>query len=343
MKLVTFEIKTPVGGFTRIGDFSSDRIIDLNSAYVCYLHYNKSEEDIYSIANSIIPSDMIAFLKFGELSREAAKKAVEFVNSRRRKGEELKGPNDEKITFKRDEVKLLAPIPRPNTLRDYMGFKKHLETALKKRGKTIPKIWYEIPIYHKGNPNMIAGPDDPILWPSYTKKLDYELELGMYIGKKGVDIPKKRATEYIAGYTIFNDISARDRQMLEMEVNMGPAKGKDFNNSNIMGPCLVTADEIHSNIRNLKMIAKVNEELTCMGNSGDMYWTWEEIIEYCSQDEILYPGEFFGSGTVGGGCGAEIDKWIKPGDIIEMEIEGIGILRNKVVKTKDTKLWRGKY
>ncbi len=343
MKLVTFEIKTPVGCLTRIGEFSSDRIIDLNFAYIYYLHNKKSEEDIYSNANSTIPSDMITFLKFGSSAKEAAEKAVEFVNSRMRKGEELMGPKDEKITFKRDEVKLLAPIPRPNTLRDYMGFKKHLETALKKRGKTIPKIWYKIPIYHKGNPNMIAGPDDPILWPSYTNKLDYELELGMYIGKKGVDISKKRATEYIAGYTIFNDISARDRQMLEMEVNIGPAKGKDFNNSNIMGPCLVTADEIHPNIRNLKMVAKVNGEITCVGNSGDMYWTWEEIIEYCSQDETLYPGEFFGSGTVGGGCGAEIDKWIKPGDIVEMEIEGIGVIRNKVIKTKSTKLWRGKY
>jgi 2-keto-4-pentenoate hydratase/2-oxohepta-3-ene-1,7-dioic acid hydratase in catechol pathway len=343
MKLVTFEIKKPVCGLTRIGEFSSDRIIDLNSAYIYYLHNKKSEEDIYSIANSTIPSDMITFLKFGSSAKEAAEKAVEFVNSRIRKREELMGPKDEKIAFKRDEVKLLAPIPRPNTLRDYMGFKTHLETALKKRGKTIPKIWYEIPIYHKGNPNMVAGPDDPILWPSYTNKLDYELELGMYIGKEGVDISKKRAAEYIAGYTIFNDISARDRQMLEMEVNVGPAKGKDFNNSNIMGPCLVTADEIHSNIRNLKMVAKVNEEVTCIGNSGDMYWAWEEIIEYCSQDETLYPGEFFGSGTVGGGCGAEIDKWIKPGDIIEMEIEGIGVLRNKVVKAKNTKLWRGKY
>ena len=119
----------------------------------------------------------------------------------------------------------------------------------------------------------------------------------MYIGKKGTNISKKKATEHIAGYTIFDDISARDRQMAEMEVSMGPAKGKDFNNSNIMGPCLVTTDELHSKIKNLKMIARINGEITCEGNSGDMYWRWEEMIEYCSQDETLYPGEFFGSGT----------------------------------------------
>lgn len=343
MKLVTFEINTILGKFTKIGAILLDQIVDLNLAYALYLFNVKSEDDAYRIANFTIPSDMVKYLTYGKPTMEASKKALEYVHAQLKKGDDLKGPNGEKINYARKEVKLLAPIPRPNTLRDFMGFKKHLETGLKKRGKTIPKIWYEIPIYHKGNPNMIAGPDDPILWPSYTNKLDYEFELGMYIGKKGVDIPKERAAEYIAGYTIFNDISARDRQMLEMEVNIGPAKGKDFNNSNIMGPCLVTVDEIHSSIRNLKMVAKINEEVTCVGDSGDMYWTWEEIIEYCSQDETFYPGEFFGSGTVGGGCGAEIDKWIKPGDIIEMEIEGIGVLRNKVVKDKNTKLWRGKY
>lgn len=343
MKLVTFEIKTPVGGLTRIGDFSSDRIIDLNFAYIYYLHNKKSEEDIYSIANSTIPSDMITFLKLGSSAKEAAEKGVEFVNSRIRDGEELRGPNDEKIAFKREEVKLLAPIPRPNTLKDFMGFLKHLESGLKKRGKEVPKIFYEIPIYHKCNPNMVAGPDDPILWPSYTKKLDYELEFGMCIGKRGVDISKEKAKDYIAGYTIFNDISARDRQMLEMEVGVGPAKGKDFDNGYIIGPCLVTADELQSKINNLKMIARINGEVVSEGNTRDMAWTWEEIIEYCSQDETIHPGELWGSGTVGGGCAMENDKWIKPGDIVEMEMEGIGIIRNEVVKVRDTKLWRGKY
>ena len=118
---------------------------------------------------------------------------------------------------------------------------------------------------------MAAGSDVPSLWPSYTNRLDYELELGMYIGKQGIDIPKKRASEYIAGYTIFNDMSARDRQILETELNMGPGNGKDFINSNIMGPCLVTTDELHPKIRNLKMTVKINDDVTCVGNSRDMY------------------------------------------------------------------------
>lgn len=332
MRLVTFQVKNPIGIFTRIGCLSSNLIIDLNSSYASYLHYEKSEDDVYNLANASIPSDMVQFLNLGSTSNEAAKKGKEFIEKRLRKNEELEGPQSEQTTYRREEIRLLAPVPRPKSIRDFMGFEKHLETALKKRGKTIPKIWYEIPIYHKGNPNTVAGPDDPILWPSYTEKLDYELELGMYIGKKGTDISKKTAHEHIAGYTIFNDISARDRQMAEMEVGMGPAKGKDFNNSNLMGPCFVTSDELHVKIRNLKMIARINGEITCEGNSGDMYWTWENMIEYCSQDETLYPGEFFGSGTVGGGCGSELDKWVKPGDIVELEIEDIGILKNKIIR-----------
>ena len=337
MKLVTFQVKNPIGIFNRIGCLSSNCIIDLNSAYASYLHYERSEEDIYTLANASIPSDMVQFLHLGSTSNKASKMGKEFVERGLRRNEQLEGPKSEQITYRKDEISLLAPIPRPKSIRDFMGFEKHLETALKKRGKTIPKIWYEIPIYHKGNPNTVAGPDDPILWPSYTEKLDYELELGMYIGKKGTNISKKKATEHIAGYTIFDDISARDRQMAEMEVSMGPAKGKDFNNSNIMGPCLVTSDELHSKIKNLKMIARINGKITCEGNSGDMYWTWEDMIKYCSQDETLYPGEFFGSGTVGGGCGAEFDKWVKPGDRVELEIEGIGILKNKIIRNSENK------
>ncbi len=343
MKLVTFEVKTQVGPLVKVGALSSSRIVDLKSAYASYLRYEKSEEDACAIANITIPSDMIEYLTLGSIAREASKKALEFVSVKLKKEDKSKVFGGEKITYIREEVKLLAPVPRPRSIRDFMGFKKHLDSAVKKHGIPFPKTWYEIPIYHKGNPNTVAGPDDPILWPSYTKKLDYELEFGIYIGKKGTDISKKRAAEYIAGYTIFNDISARDRQFLEMEVRMGPAKGKDFNNSNIMGPCLVTVDELYKRNRDLKMIARINGEVTCEGNSGDMYWTWEEIIEYCSQDETLHPGEFFGSGTVGGECGAEIDKWIKPGDVIELEMEGIGVLRNKVVRIKDTGLWKGKY
>jgi 2-keto-4-pentenoate hydratase/2-oxohepta-3-ene-1,7-dioic acid hydratase in catechol pathway len=343
LKLVTFEVKTPVGIFTRIGTLSFDRIVDLRTAYTSYLFYDKAEDEAYNLAEFTIPLDMVEYLKRGDFAREASRKALDYVEASLKKESILKGPNDERITYSRQEVKLLAPVPKPTHMRDFMGFLKHYETMRKRRGETVSQIFYDIPIYHKCNTNLIAGPDDPILWPSYTNKLDYEFEYAMYIGKKGTDIPSSKAAEYIAGYTILNDLSARDRQRTDMESHMGPAKGKDFNNGYIMGPCLVTADELHNRIRNLRMTAKINDKIVTDGNTGTMQFTWEEIIEYCSQDETLYPGEVFGSGTVGGGCGSENDQWIKPGDIVEFEIEGIGVLRNKVVKTKDTKLWKGKY
>jgi 2-keto-4-pentenoate hydratase/2-oxohepta-3-ene-1,7-dioic acid hydratase in catechol pathway len=168
-------------------------------------------------------------------------------------------------------------------------------------------------------------------WPSYTERLDYELEFGCYIAKRGKDIPRSRAREHIFGYTIFNDFSARDEQTREMAGQLGPGKGKDFDNGNAMGPCLVTADEIGDPYR-LEMIARVNGEEWGRGNSRDMHWKFEDCIAHASRSETLHPGEFFGSGTVGNGCGLEQLRFLKPGDLVELEVEGIGILRNRVVK-----------
>jgi 2-keto-4-pentenoate hydratase/2-oxohepta-3-ene-1,7-dioic acid hydratase in catechol pathway len=158
--------------------------------------------------------------------------------------------------------------------------------------------------------------------------LDYELEIAVCIGKYGKNISSDKAAEYIAGYTIFNDISARDIQAKEMELRLGPSKGKNFENANIMGPCLVTPDEL--DVNNLRMMARINNEVWSDGNSRDMYFKFPDLIAYLSKDEPIYPGEFICSGTVGSGCGLEHGKWLKPGDVVELEIEGIGILKNKV-------------
>ena len=168
------------------------------------------------------------------------------------------------------------------------------------------------------------------MWPSYTKKLDYELEFGIYIGKEGKNIKADDAPEYIAGYTIFNDVSARDVLQEEVSMFLGPAKGKGLDTGNVMGPCLVTPDEL--DISDLQMIARINGETWSEGSTSDMYWSFPKIIEYISRSETLYPVDFIGSGTVANGCGDELDRWIQPGDIIELEVEGIGILRNAVVK-----------
>lgn len=332
MKLLTFTVATPVGAFKRIGVLiRGDKILDLTLGYGSYLHRKTGAIDQLKIAEAALPADMIRFLSGGEACKEAALKTIDFANSLLDKGDFLHGPEMEKLLYNFDEVKLCAPLPRPNTIRDFMTFAKHARQASKALGLSTRETLHEIPVYYKGNPCTVIGHTDDIIWPKYTEKLDYELEFGIYIGRKGKDIAKKDAHRYIAGYTIFNDVSARDRQAKEMQLMLGPGKGKDFDTSNVMGPYLVTPDEI-KNPANLNMVARINGEVWSRGNSSDMGFSFADMIAYVSEDETLYPGDFLGSGTVGGGCGAELDKWLKPGDIIELEVEGIGVLRNKVVK-----------
>ncbi len=323
MKLVTFEISTVLGRVQRIGALKEDRIIiDLNFAYSCYLATKYDTKRAREIASVILPPDMIGFFNSGKEGREAAELAVDFATHHLAKGVSL-GHDGERLIFFIDEVKLKAPVPRPNSIRDYLAFEGHASFSGQRE---LAEAWYQMPVCYKGNPDTVIGPEDTIPWPSYTDWLDYELEYGIYIGKKGKNIPREQATEYIAGYTIFNDVSARDIQALEMTARLGPAKGKDF--CSVMGPCLVTPDEIDPS--NLRMIARINGEAWSEGNSGTSYWTWAHIIEFASWEETLQPGDFLGSGTVERGCGAELNRRLKPGDIIELEVEGIGILRNRV-------------
>jgi 2-keto-4-pentenoate hydratase/2-oxohepta-3-ene-1,7-dioic acid hydratase in catechol pathway len=257
-------------------------------------------------------------------------------NALDRAAEALKRPSREAV-FPLAEVTLLAPIPQPPQMRDFLCFEKHLQQAFaavaKLRGTEarIPKIWYERPIFYHPNRFNVCGTGADVPWPRYTERLDFELEFGCYIGKPGKDIPRERAREHIFGYTVFNDFSARDEQTLEMMGQLGPGKGKDFDNSNVMGPCLVTADEIE-NVYDLAMICRVNGEEWGRGNSRDMHWKFEDCIAHVSRSETVHPGEFFGSGTVGDGCGLEHMRFLAPGDVVELEVEGIGILKNRVVR-----------
>jgi 2-keto-4-pentenoate hydratase/2-oxohepta-3-ene-1,7-dioic acid hydratase in catechol pathway len=192
------------------------------------------------------------------------------------------------------------------------------------------KVWYEQPVYYKSNPFSVVGPDADVRIPRATEKFDYELEFGIFVGKQGRDIPQERARDHIGGFAIFNDFSARDVQMREMQGRLGPAKGKDFDTGNAIGPWLVTPDEIPDPYT-LTMVARVNGEEWSRGTTADMHHKWERIIEHISTDETLHPGEFIASGTVGGGCGLELDRYLVPGDVVELEVEGLGVLRNRVV------------
>ena len=234
------------------------------------------------------------------------------------------------------DVEFRTPIV-PTQYRDCLVFEQHLINGFAQAEKMtgtpykIPKIWYEQPIYYKGNRMSFIGHGQKVVWPFYSDYLDIELEIAIVIGKQGKDISTSDAPSHIFGYTILNDVSARDAQMAEMDGKLGPAKGKDFDTGNILGPYILTADEVTHPVA-LKMQARVNGEVWGGGNSADMYHNFADIIAFISKSETLYAGEVIGSGTVGTGCGLEIGKRLAPHDQIELEIENIGTLANQIVK-----------
>lgn len=328
MKLVTFSTHTAYGAVQRIGALHGDNLIDLNSGLVAMLEEQGETERAQAVADVLIPCDMKQFLQGGKLSMNKALEAMHYVQARYDGTTPITTSGNQCMVFALSEVTLLAPVTQPTSIRDTISFETHAKNFEKRTGKPIPELWYQQPLYYKGNPHTVQGNNAIIPWPNYTEKLDYELEFGIYIGKTGSNIPVNEAKEYIAGYTIFNDISARDVLQQEVTMLLGPAKGKDMDGGNIMGPCLVTPDELDSS--NLAMVARINGEVWSQGNTSDMYWSFEQIIAHVSQSETLHPGDFIGSGTIAFGCGDELERWIQPGDVIELDVEGIGVLRSVV-------------
>jgi 2-keto-4-pentenoate hydratase/2-oxohepta-3-ene-1,7-dioic acid hydratase in catechol pathway len=225
------------------------------------------------------------------------------------------------------DMRLLAPL-RPRSLRDFLAFEGHLKGALGRLGRDIPGEWYEVPAYYKGMPDTVIGPEEEIPWPSFTERLDHELELAAVIGRRCRDVDASSAADVVFGYTIWNDFSARDVQTRELPVGMGPGKAKDWDGSNVLGPCLVTADELDAGA--LRMSVRVNGETWGEDTSASMHWSFGDMIAYASRDQTLHPGEVFGSGTATGGSGLELDRRLAPGDAVELEVEGIGVLRNRI-------------
>jgi 2-keto-4-pentenoate hydratase/2-oxohepta-3-ene-1,7-dioic acid hydratase in catechol pathway len=326
MKLCTFEVESRFGPVERLGVLTpGGRILDANFAYALTLLEREDHPCCYEVADVELPSYMIGFLENGAIARKALDFTLSYLGARA-DDPSLEGPDGEQLVYAAEEVRLLAPLPRPNSIRDCLAFEEHLKNSLGNR--PIPDVWYEIPIYYKGNPDTVAGPGDEVEWPAYTNLLDYELEFAAVIGRTGRDIPEDEAWAYVAGYTIFNDVSARDIQMKEMQGMLGPAKGKDMDGGNILGPFLVTADEWDPR-NGYTMIARVNGEEWSRGRTDSMYHDFGKIVSYISRGETLHVGDVIGSGTVGTGCGLELKRFPKPGDVIELEIEGIGVLVNR--------------
>ena len=318
MKLVTFKTKE---GSVHSGWLKDDGIVAMQKAHTS------------------LPNDMLTFI-------DQHNSFFKIINDNNL--EEL-APHHQM-----SDVQLLAPLPNPRSVRDYLGFEQHMLNASKTFGHTIGGEYYEIPVFYFTNHNAIFGPEDEIKRPKNEDKMDLELELAVVMGKKGSDIPVKDADDYIFGYTIFNDWTARALQRQEMTLPLGPAKGKDF--ANAFGPCIVTKDEFEDyrcsisrethpahltmpkttgDRFDITMTARINGQTICEGNYKTAYWTFTQMISRASDNVTLMPGDILGSGTVGWGSLIEnkfsAHRPLEPGDVVELEVEGIGILRNTVV------------
>lgn len=331
MKICSYSRQTPLGRIKRLGVFLNESsIIDVNLIW-----QKQSEADGYFRAEerslALAPPSLSKFLEvYQEGAIEMLHETLETFKDFAGEGD-LKTANGADMAFDLKDAKdarLECPLDRINVYRDFYAHEKHVAKGFEKRGEPVPDAWYEIPAYYKGATAGFIGPDEIIPWPSYTNKLDYELEFGVVIGRDGKNIKAANALNHVFGYTVFNDISARDIQKKEMAVRLGPAKGKDF--CSVMGPVIVTADEFKGKEPSLKMSAWVNGELWSEGMTSDSHYTWAEMIEHASKEEWVLATDFMGSGTVGTGCGLELDKWIQPGDKLELEIERIGKLKNLV-------------
>ncbi|MGH9615198.1 MAG: fumarylacetoacetate hydrolase family protein [Acidobacteriaceae bacterium] len=317
MKLCTFDVHTHLGWQSRLGAVEKDGVIDLHFAAA---HHSGNDR----LAEALVPPSMRRLLEGGDASMGEARLAIASLPAQMRTS-----TRDETLRYRRDEIRLRTPLPDARSVRDFFAFEAHVKRGFEKRGEAMPKEWYEFPVYYQTGHHNLIGTEQDVLWPSFTERFDYELELAAIIGRKGRNVPAAEARNYIVGYTILNDFSARDIQRREMKVRLGPAKGKHWASG--IGPWMVTTDEIPDPYA-LEMVARVNGEEWSRGNSGDMHWKFEQMIEFLSQDDTIYPGDILGSGTVGTGCGLELDRWVQPGDVIELEIEKIGVLRNRVVR-----------
>jgi len=325
MKLATYRI----GGQDKVGIVHADdsRLFDLAAA---------AGRD----GGDSAFASMLALIDAGDAALDRARRVFE------------KHSGDAALSVAVAGAEILAPVPEPRQCRDGMSFPIHILQAPRGQLKLaaranndmaelarldaaplgeLPEVYRKQPIYYITNRFSVRGTNTTVQWPRYSKVMDYELEYGIITKNRGANISAAKARDHIFGYTIFNDFSARDAQRIEMEGRLGPAKGKSFDGGNVMGPWIVTPDEIGDPYK-LKMECRVNGKVRSAGVSEGMLFSFEELIAHITQDETLMPGEFIGSGTVGNGCGLELGWYLEHNDEIELEVEKIGVLRNKVVR-----------
>ena len=303
--------------------------VDLNAAYALLLAERDDHPRCYELADLLVPADMIEFLRGQSFAVEAVGEIVGEL------GEVLEdtsvgGADGEPVVYAPEDIFLLAPLPRPNSLRCCVSSLDQMRATLSDKAN-VPEYWHQKPVYYKGNPDAVVGTGAEIVWPNYTDMLDYELQFACVIGVECLDVPVTEAWDCIAGYTIFNDVTARDVLAQELQCMLGPGKGKDMDGGNVLGPYLVTADEWDPRDGHA-MIARVNGEERGRGSTRDMHHDFATIIHHLSLSQTLHVGDVITSGSVAGGCGWEVGKLPSQGDRIDLEVEGLGVLSNRFVK-----------
>ncbi len=331
MRVCTYKRSTPIGEIKRFGLFADEKtLIDVNLLW----REEFKQMGFYAPekrADLLAPASLSQFLRhYQDTTIAKLQETLELYKKLTNAGH----THFSFHLYDAKDVRFDAPLDEIAMYRDFYAHEKHVKKGFEKRKEEVPAAWYEIPAYYKGGNTGFIGNDDIIPWPYYSNQLDYELELGVVIGRDGKNVKAKDIKKHIFGFTILNDISARDIQRKEMSIRLGPAKGKDW--CSIMGPVIVTFDEFNYEEPNLLMTATVNGEEWSRGYSGDSHYSWGQMIEHMGMEEWIRATDFIGSGTVGTGCGLELDKWIKPGDLLELEIERIGTLKN-IVGTSNNK------
>jgi 2-keto-4-pentenoate hydratase/2-oxohepta-3-ene-1,7-dioic acid hydratase in catechol pathway len=315
VRLVTFEVPTPLGPVERLGALRGSKIADLNlAARRRYRAKGLPRPD--ARADFFVPPCLLGLLDGGAEAMAEARAALKAA-----------GPAE---LFDPKTVRLKAPLPRPRSLRDFFAFEDHAKAGARRRNEPMQREWYDQPVFYKGNPREIYGPGDELPWPAFTRRLDFEFEIAAVIGREGRDLTPAQARDAIAGYVVMNDCSARDIQKNEMMCRMGPAKGKDF--ATVLGPVFVTADEWSGKIPPLTV--RVNGAVWSRSKGVQPYWSFPVMISHASRHETLRPGDLFGSGTYFTGCGLDMDRWIKPGDRLELDAGPLGTLVNRVGRPK---------
>ncbi len=323
MRLYTVEIQTPVGGIKRLAAEQGEKLIDLNAAGGVY-YASKGDTNPQQISDANLPNDMITFFANGKRSLDAGYAVLQYMKDHGGQS----GLAGQKLIYGFDEVRILAPVTKPNIIFDGMVYEAHV----KHHYGQIPDAYYKRPVWNTQGGSTVVGTGVPLIKPAYTKQFDFEFETGFYICRRGHDIRPEEALDYVAGFTVFNDVSARDAQADESVMALGPAKGKFFRNSLVMGPCVVTKDEL-PDYDDLEMTAKVNGETVCVNRTSGMLFSLGELVAKISEDAYLNPGDFIGFGTSPEGTSvcSSLGRWLEVGDEIELSVEKIGKICNKVI------------